>query len=507
VTFIGGDLWITRNDTLSSLMGLDNLVPGSIVNLGIINNSSLVTCEVQCICEYLASPNGTINIYNNANGCNNPPEIANSCGITLPCLPYGNYYFYTQSEIDDFQVNYPGCTELEGNVVIYGDDITNLNGLYVLTSIGGNLRIINNDALTSLTGLDNLTSIGGDLVIGDYNGGNPALTSLSGLDNLTSIGGDLDIYNNSALTSLTGLDNLTSIGGGLQIRNNDALTSLTGLDNMTSIWEDIEIDSNPALINLTGLDNLTSIGGNLWIDDNDALTSLTGLDNLTSIGGALLINYNDSLTSLTGLSNLVSIGGDLGIYRNDALTSLTGLEGLTTISGSLSIGTNFYGYILGNTSLTSLTGLDHVISIGGDLEIIGNYSLSTCEVESICNYLASPNGAISIYDNAPGCNSQEEVQQACPTISVEELEPTGQLCLFPNPFSNSVTIEYKLAYPGITEINIYNQIGQVIKEFVHQESRVGINKLIWQTEDILSGIYFIRLQAGKEIITKKIIKL
>ncbi len=96
------------------------------------------------LCDYLANLNGSVNIFNNAPGCDNPTEIANECGIVLACLPFGNYYFNTQSEIDDFQANYPDCTDLEGNVVIRGDDITNLNGLQVLTSIGGSLYIDNN---------------------------------------------------------------------------------------------------------------------------------------------------------------------------------------------------------------------------------------------------------------------------------------------------------------------------------------------------------------------------
>ena len=52
-----------------------------------------------------------------------------------PCLP-GGITFSTQDQIDNFQTNYPNCTEIEGGVVIEGSDITNLDGLNVITSIG-----------------------------------------------------------------------------------------------------------------------------------------------------------------------------------------------------------------------------------------------------------------------------------------------------------------------------------------------------------------------------------
>ncbi len=157
----------------------------------------------------------------------------NSFVLGQSCLPDG-ITFSTQQQIDDFATNYPGCTEIEGGVLIDGASITNLNGLAQLTSIGRGLHIWRNAALTSLSGLDNLTSIGGGLAI-DRNDG---LTSLSGLDNLTSIE-RLYIHDNAALTSLSGLENLTSIGVELWIYGNNALTSLSGLDNLTSIGGDI----------------------------------------------------------------------------------------------------------------------------------------------------------------------------------------------------------------------------------------------------------------------------
>ena len=105
------------------------------------------------------------------------------------CLPEG-INFTTQAQVDNFQFNYPGCTEIEGDVNFQSDySVSNLNGLSVLTSIGGDLTVHFNWSLSSLAGLENLASVGGDLVISK----NDSLTSLTGLEHLTFIGGSLQI--------------------------------------------------------------------------------------------------------------------------------------------------------------------------------------------------------------------------------------------------------------------------------------------------------------------------
>ena len=103
------------------------------------------------------------------------------------CLPEG-ITFTTQEEIDSFQVNYPGCTEIEGGVIINSySGITNLEGLSVINAIGGDLKILRNLELISLTGLENLYFIAGNLVVGELvniwgdTHGNPVLCSLLGL--------------------------------------------------------------------------------------------------------------------------------------------------------------------------------------------------------------------------------------------------------------------------------------------------------------------------------------
>ena len=81
------------------------------------------------------------------------------------CLPYG-ITFSSQEQIDNFGTNYPGCTEIEGNLTIEESstgNITNLNGLSEIISIGGACYIEDNSALSSLTGLDKVTFIGESL--------------------------------------------------------------------------------------------------------------------------------------------------------------------------------------------------------------------------------------------------------------------------------------------------------------------------------------------------------
>ena len=83
----------------------------------ITDNENLSSCDVQSVCDYLASPNSSVSILWNAPGCNSQQEVEEACG-NVPCLPQG-IIFTIQAQIDSFQVNYPGCTEIEGYVEIY----------------------------------------------------------------------------------------------------------------------------------------------------------------------------------------------------------------------------------------------------------------------------------------------------------------------------------------------------------------------------------------------------
>jgi hypothetical protein len=344
--------------------------------------------------------------------------ISYCIAIAQPCLPEG-ITFTTQEQIDNFQTNYPGCTEIEGDVTIF-DDLTgslyNLSGLNVLTSIGGYLSIHDNIALSGLSGLDNLTFIGDNLLIG---------------------------YND-ALTNLSGLENLISIGGGFWIRENDLLSSLNGLVNLTSIEDYLDIQGNNVLNSLNGLENLTSIGDYLGIRNNDALTNMSGIENVSSIGSYL------------------------EIYNNNILISLSGLE---------------------NINAESI----------GSLHVFENYLLSQCEAQSICDYLTTPNGTIEIHDNASGCNSPEEVKEACPS-GLEDINIHSGLIIIPNPSNDIITISSS-SITGNTQLSISNISGEKVleRQLTDNETQLDISALP-------RGVYFVRLQDEKTMKVEKMIK-
>jgi len=406
--------------------------------------------------------------------------------LSQPCPD--SLYITSQAQIDSFQINYPNCTEIEGNVKIFGGyiNISNLNGLSVLTYIGGDV-FIGYTVLTNLTGLNNVDSIGGYLEI--YV--NDALTSLTGMDNLTAIGGGLEIESHGVLTSLSGLDNVTSVGGDLYVSDNDALINIEGLGNVMSIGGNLIIRENISLSNLSDLNSVTFIGGHLLINLNDALTTITGLANISTIGGEFGIFGNINLTSLTGFDNLTSIGGAVVIYGNTTLSNLMGLDNVTSIGGNLKIG--------GNTSLINLTGLNNIdASSIDDLEIWVNESLSTCDVQSICDYLAAPSGTVVIHDNAPGCNSIEEVQDSCEAhagyIDIGVIE--NGITIYPNPACQELNIS-KEGYT-IDEVTIYTLTGQQIIQKRPANGTVDIS-------DLQPGMYIVEVTVENTRIRQKLL--
>ena len=124
--------------------------------------------------------------------------------------PTGPIAFTSQSELNDFAVDYPSCTLLPdgADVEISGNDITDLSPLSNLTGSLAAFEISDCPSLVSLAGLNQFEVVGNDALDGFILRDLPALTSLAGLANLDSITGEVTIRTGAQLTSRSGLDNL-----------------------------------------------------------------------------------------------------------------------------------------------------------------------------------------------------------------------------------------------------------------------------------------------------------
>lgn len=450
--------------------------------------------------------------------------------------------FSTQSDIDNFINDYPNCTELNGGIFINGPDIENLNGFSNIRKIQGGLHISSTNNLTSLNGLNNLDSIGGDflLIATEF-------IDLYELKNLRKIDGALLIESNNKLKNISGLSNLEFVGIVISIAFNNQLNDCnahgfcefitntpvsvkifengTGCESFEQIVEECaqpcprnfhfasqgQIDNfsidhpncfevsdalriqGDDITSIAVLSQIETIDEELIIKENPILTDLTGLENIRSINAFMEIKDNENLISLRGLDSLRNVNSFVNITNNHSLETLSGLEKLNMIEGTL--------YLTNNNSLTSLDALVKLNSID-NLSISSNDNLTDCSTEKICSYLESPENSAFIADNATACNTRAEVLDACsnPTVSIAHLEPKDlPFSVFPNPVSENLMITKNNA--EIWEIRIIDNFGkQKRRQLLNQENKINVQSLA-------QGIYILQVKIGESIYNRRFVKL
>jgi hypothetical protein len=484
------------------------------------------------------------------------------------CLPNG-ITFGRQAQVDSFPINYPGCTEIEGLVVILTDSIYSLDSLYRLEKIAYGLSI---DAwfpgmslLKSLSGLDNLEEVGGFVSLNslwqlaDLNGLNglrsmggslgitycDSLYDLSGLDSLKRTGG-LSIGSNSRLSDLTALSSLESVVGTVKFYHNQMLEDLTGIDqiNPDSIWN-LLIVENPALeyCHVTSICNYlqspkgvvdiyrnapgcshppdiaaqcgftmsclpygnyyltsqeeidsfaihypgcTELYGNLYLESYD-INDLSGLSHIKKVDSNFMIRGNTYLTDLSGLESLRYVNVFNMRYTN--LQSLSGVDSLEIV--------NYTILLFENDLLTDITALSGISPDSlGRFNITNNDLLSECDIQPICDWIQmNPSVVVYVDNNAVGCASVEEIEDAC-DLKVNE-DFTTQIRIYPNPCN-------QIAYvSGIrTNINgtikVINQLGQPM---IHK--KLLSNSL--DISDLPKGLYLVAIITANNCYKQQLI--
>ncbi len=91
------------------------------------------------------------------------------------------------------------------------------------------------------------------------------------------------------------------------------------------------------------------------------------------------------------------------------------------------------------------------------------------------------------------------------TLSINHFRLQDQIKVTPNPFKNSTTITYKLNQPTKVKLSIYNFSGKPIISFTQNQLN-GIQKFVWDANELSNGLYFYRLETKNHIAYGKLLK-
>jgi hypothetical protein len=78
---------------------------------------------------------------------------------------------------------------------------------------------------------------------------------------------------------------------------------------------------------------------------------------------------------------------------------------------------------------------------------------------------------------------------------------------YPNPFNSSTVISYEVPTTSLVNISIYNILGQSVATLVNKSVNPGSYSVVWNAEDIPSGVYFCKMEGNGFERVRKIVLL
>src|SRR4030065_2252653 len=122
---------------------------------------------------------------------------------------------------------------------------------------------------------------------------------------------------------------------------------------------------------------------------------------------------------------------------------------------------------------------------------------------------ASPQSIIPHYDPpgsfGRGCTDVKEDNRFPSTLRPNSFVLSQN---YPNPFNTETVITFALPRSGNVKIEIFNILGQKVRELVDEKVTAGYKKVIWDGKDnrgktVASGVYFYRVKADNFVDVKK----
>ncbi|MCH7974979.1 MAG: FG-GAP repeat protein, partial [Bacteroidetes bacterium] len=119
-------------------------------------------------------------------------------------------------------------------------------------------------------------------------------------------------------------------------------------------------------------------------------------------------------------------------------------------------------------------------------------------------------GAVNIlYGVFGGLDSSQLWFQGAMPVAIEPAAPGlpttfALLPAYPNPFNPSTTLRYDVAAAGHVRITVFDALGREIALLVNEEHTAGRHVIAFDAEDLPSGLYLVRMEAGGGVQTQRV---
>ena len=91
------------------------------------------------------------------------------------------------------------------------------------------------------------------------------------------------------------------------------------------------------------------------------------------------------------------------------------------------------------------------------------------------------------------------------TVDIEDNLAAEDVKIFPNPVNGAATIEFNVDKDSDANIAMYDVLGKNVMNIYNGKLQCGSNKINLNTSGISKGVYFVRIESGKHIVSKKIV--
>jgi hypothetical protein len=311
--------------------------------------------------------------------------------------------------------------------------------------------------------------------------------------------------------------------------------------------------SSSNMLSIANVSNLTNITGNIQTaNGDDASNTTVMLYDANDISGAMSLSYstladvngNYSFANLAEGNYILATQPDTSLFPNALVTYGNGaatwfdsdtiqvsctsqqVVDVTLLDAVQQLGTaeiggfvaeyNFFNMIA-NTGIVLVDNNNGQAVARTSTDANGNYNFINVNAGNYAVWVDLP-GLIhnSSYDFNINANdifwdksyfvdiNNRTIDTVFITVGVNEITHL-ESTVYPNPFTDQTTISYTLPNTSKVNIEVYNFVGEKVETLVNETKTGGKHNAIFSTTNMAKGIYFIRVTAGNQQKTMKVI--